>query len=180
MNKSTKITRRRIAVVRVRAARQHRQSPRARQVQPHAQVRSAHPRVGRLSRMNCGEHHADCSSAVVSYVALDRFGRPNIGDTPVSQHVLSACRSSFPFRWARMSKRIRGGPQSTTSGGDGKRSHPDNGRFLVEQWKRSIINEKLAVKRCRISLQVHPSSLEEISVVTRIGSLRLLRKLRVK
>ena len=71
---------------------------------------------------------------------------------------------------------------STVSGGGGKRPALDEGqRLLVEQWKRSIINEKVAAKQRRIPHSVppvHPSSLEEITAVTRIGPLRLLRKLR--
>jgi hypothetical protein len=80
-------------------------------------------------------------------------------------------------------KRIRSGPQSglATGGGNGKSAAPDEGqRLLVEQWKRSIINEKIAAKQRRVreaASPVQPSSLDEITEVTRIGPLRLLRKL---
>jgi hypothetical protein len=66
-------------------------------------------------------------------------------------------------------------------GGAGKRPAIDDGqRLLVEHWKRSIINEKVAAKQRRTpnpESPVHPSSLEEITAVTRIGPLGLLRKL---
>jgi hypothetical protein len=51
---------------------------------------------------------------------------------------------------------------------------------LVEQWRWAIINENVAAKRRRLASaisQVCPSSLDEITVVTRVGRLRLLRKL---
>jgi hypothetical protein len=53
-------------------------------------------------------------------------------------------------------------------------------QLLVEQWRWAIINENVAAKRRRLASaisQVRPSSLEEITVVTRVGRLRLLRKL---
>jgi hypothetical protein len=51
---------------------------------------------------------------------------------------------------------------------------------LVEQWKRAIIKEKVAAKQRRLvsaGSPVRPSSLDEITIVTRIGRLRLLQKL---
>jgi hypothetical protein len=51
---------------------------------------------------------------------------------------------------------------------------------LVEQWRPAIIKEKVAVKQRRLVSArppVCPSSLDEITVVTRIGRLRLLGKL---
>jgi hypothetical protein len=89
---------------------------------------------------------------------------------------------AFFCGWAVI-KRMRGGtragfPAVTVSGG--KRPALDDGqRLLVEQWKRSIVNEKVAAKQRRIpqaASPVHPSSLEEIKAVTRIGPLRLLRR----
>lgn len=81
-------------------------------------------------------------------------------------------------------KRKRGGSlvSVTSHGGDGgKRSAPDDvQRLLVEQWKRATIKEKVAAKQRRLlnaASPVHPVSLDEISVVTRIGRLRLLWKL---
>ena len=65
--------------------------------------------------------------------------------------------------------------------GAGKRTAPDDvQRLLVEQWRRAIIKEKVAAKQRRLVSAVLPgcpSSLDEITVVTRIGRLRLLRKL---
>jgi hypothetical protein len=51
---------------------------------------------------------------------------------------------------------------------------------LVEQWRRAIIKEKVATKQRRLASAgspVSPSSLDEITVVTRIGRPRLLGKL---
>lgn len=71
---------------------------------------------------------------------------------------------------------------ATTAGvGGGNRAAPDDvQRLLVEQWRRAIIKEKVAAKQRRLvsaASPVCPSSLDEITIVTRIGRLRLLRKL---
>ena len=67
------------------------------------------------------------------------------------------------------------------AGGAGTRTAPnDVQRLLVEQWRRAIIKEKVAAKQRRLvsaASAVCPASLDEITVVTRIGRLRLLRKL---
>jgi hypothetical protein len=50
---------------------------------------------------------------------------------------------------------------------------------MVEQWRRAIIKEKVAAKQRRLvsaASPVCPSSLDEITVVTRIGRLLLMRK----
>jgi len=79
---------------------------------------------------------------------------------------------------------MRGGTRVgviTAGAGVGKRTAPDDvQRLLVEQWRRSIIKEKVAAKQRRLvsaASPVCPTSLDEITVVTRIGRLRLLRKL---
>jgi len=82
-------------------------------------------------------------------------------------------------------KRMRGGMRvgviTAGAGGVGKRTAPDDvQRLLVEQWRRAIIKEKVAAKQRRLVSAASPvchSSLDEITVVTRIGRLRLLRKL---
>jgi len=81
-------------------------------------------------------------------------------------------------------KRMRGGTRVgviTAGAGVGKRTAPDDvQRLLVEQWRRSIIKEKVAAKQRRLvsaASPVCPTSLDEITVVTRIGRLRVLRKL---
>ena len=84
-----------------------------------------------------------------------------------------------------MIKRMRGVIRMVVmtpgAGGAGKRTAPDDvQRLLVEQWRRAIIKEKVAAKQRRLSSAaspVGPTSLDEITVVTRIGRLRLLRKL---
>jgi len=81
-----------------------------------------------------------------------------------------------------MIKRIRGAPPvALTADGGGKRSVPDDvQRLLVEQWKRSIIKKKAAAKQRRLvsaASPVDPSSLDEITVVMRIGRLLSMRKL---
>ena len=83
-----------------------------------------------------------------------------------------------------MIKRMRGGTRVgviTAGAGAGKRTAPDDvQRLLVEQWRRAIIKEKVAAKQRRLVSAASPvchSSLDEITVVTRIGRLRLLRKL---
>ena len=81
-----------------------------------------------------------------------------------------------------MIKGKRGGPPVavTSERGDaGKHSAADDvQRLLVEQWRRQVVREKVAAKQRRLlASPVHPSSLDEITIVTRIGRLRLLRKL---
>ena len=83
-----------------------------------------------------------------------------------------------------MIKRMRGVIRMVVmtpgAGGAGKRTAPDDvQRLLVEQWRRSIIKEKVAAKQRRLVSAASPvcrTSLDEITVVTRIGRLRLLRK----
>jgi hypothetical protein len=79
-----------------------------------------------------------------------------------------------------MIKRSRSGPpQRATSGHDdaGKRSSPDDVRQLLGEWRRQIVREKAAAKKRRLlSSELHPALLDEITVVTRIGRLRLPRK----
>ena len=70
---------------------------------------------------------------------------------------------------------------TTEGGGGGNRTAPDDVQRLFEQWRRAIIKEKVAAKQRRLvsaASPVCPSSLDEITVVTRIGRLRLLRELR--
>jgi len=82
-----------------------------------------------------------------------------------------------------MIKRIRGAPPvaGTADRGGGKHSDADDvQRLLVKHWKRAIIKEKVDAKQRRLvsaALAVGPSSLDEITVVTRIRRLRLLAKL---
>lgn len=81
-----------------------------------------------------------------------------------------------------MIKRRRGPPGGVGSNqvNGGKRSAPDDvQRLLVEQWKRQIVEERFAAKQRRLlnaASPVHPSSLDEIRIVSRIGRLRLLWK----
>lgn len=53
-------------------------------------------------------------------------------------------------------------------------------QLLVEQWKRQIIKERLfdRAKRRRLDKpsSIHPASLDEIKIVSRIGRLHLLWK----
>ena len=81
------------------------------------------------------------------------------------------------IRWMRGGTRVG----TTAGGGGGDRTTPDDvQRLLIEQWRRAIIKEKVAPKQCRLvsaATPVCPSSLDEITVVTRIGRLRLLRRL---
>ena len=79
---------------------------------------------------------------------------------------------------------MRGGTRvgviTAGAGVDKHTAHDDVQRLLVEQWRRSIIKEKVAAKQRRLvsaASPVGPTSLDEITVVTRIGRLRLLRKL---
>jgi len=82
-------------------------------------------------------------------------------------------------------KRLRGGSRigATTgvAGGRDKRTACDDvQRLLVEQWRLAIIKEKVAAKQRRLmsaGSPVCPSSLDEITTVTRIGQLRFLRGL---
>ena len=81
-------------------------------------------------------------------------------------------------------KRMRGGTRvgviTAGAGVDKRTAHDDVQRLLVEQWRRSIIKEKVAAKQRRLvsaASPVCPTSLDEITVVTRIGRLSLLRKL---
>jgi len=82
-------------------------------------------------------------------------------------------------------KRMQGGTRvgviTSGAGGVGKRTAPDDvQRLLIEQWRWAIIKEKVTAKQRRLVIAaslVCPSSLDEITVVTRIGRLRLLRNL---
>ena len=80
-----------------------------------------------------------------------------------------------------MIKRKRGGPPVAVTSGrasDVKRSLPDDVQQLLTEWKRQILKERVVAKQRRLlTPSVHPSSLDEITVVTRIGRLRLLRKI---
>ena len=82
-----------------------------------------------------------------------------------------------------MIKRMRGGTRGGTvaGGGGGNRTTPnDVHRLLVEQWRRATIKEKVAAKQRRLlgaPGSVCPPSSDEITVVTRIGRLLLLRRL---
>jgi len=81
-------------------------------------------------------------------------------------------------------KRMRGGTRAgvtTADGGRKNRTAPDDvQRLLVEQWRRAIVKEKVAAKQRRLAsaaAPVCPSSMDEITVATRIGRLRFLRRL---
>ena len=80
-----------------------------------------------------------------------------------------------------MIKRIGGAPlDARTADRGGKYSTLDDvQRLLVEQWRRSTIKGKLAAKQRRLvsAASVDRSSPDEITVVTRIGRLRLLWRL---
>lgn len=82
-----------------------------------------------------------------------------------------------------MIKRRRGGPSGGIKSDDVEGrpcSAQGDIRLLFEQWKQQIVDEKLAASRRRLQSTgspVHPSLLDELNVVTRIGRLRLLRKL---
>jgi len=81
-------------------------------------------------------------------------------------------------------KRLRGGSRvgataAVAGGGDNRTACDDVQRLLVEQWRLAIIKERLAVKQRRlmaVGAPVSPSSLDEITIVTRIGRLRFLRE----
>ena len=76
-----------------------------------------------------------------------------------------------------MIKRKRGGPPgAVTDRVDvGKGSLPDDVQQLLTEWKRQILKERVVAKQRRLlTSSVHPSSLDEITVVTRIGRIRLL------
>jgi len=82
-----------------------------------------------------------------------------------------------------MIKRIRGVPPvALTADRGGKRATTDDvQRLLVEQWKRASIKEKVAAKQRRLVSAAptgEPLSLKEMTAVTRIGSILLLRRLR--
>jgi hypothetical protein len=87
-----------------------------------------------------------------------------------------------------MIKRIRG--SGVPVGGTrnrldaAKQSVGDDSQLLMEQWKRQIVAEKLVNARQRQLLDrespVHPASLDQIRIVSRIGGLRLLWKFRRK
>ena len=76
---------------------------------------------------------------------------------------------------------MRGCTHVAVASASGDRAAPDDvQRLLVEQWKRAIIKQKVAAKQRRLvsaDSPVRRSSLDEITIVTRIGRLRLLRKL---
>ena len=82
-------------------------------------------------------------------------------------------------------KRLRGGSRvgataAVAGGGDNRTACDDVQRLLVEQWRRAIIRERVAAKQRRLVSEASPlcpSSLEEITIVTRIGRLRFLRGL---
>ena len=84
-----------------------------------------------------------------------------------------------------MTERTRGG--SPTDGASHQvqsaelSARDDIQRLLVEQWKRQIIKEKRFDAKQRRLLNkespIHPASLDEIKIVSRIGRLRLLWKL---
>jgi hypothetical protein len=84
-----------------------------------------------------------------------------------------------------MTQRKRGGsPPDVASDQVESAEHSardDIQRLLVEQWKRQIIKEKLFAAKHRRLLNkespIHPASLDEIKIVSRIGRLRLLWKL---
>ena len=77
-------------------------------------------------------------------------------------------------------KRLRGSSRvgatgAAAGGGDKATACDDVQRLLVEQWRLAIIKERLAAMQRRLGAPVSPSSLDEISIVTRIGRLRFLR-----
>ena len=81
-----------------------------------------------------------------------------------------------------MIKRLRGGSRvgataGSAKGGDKRKACDDIQRLLVEQWRLAIVKERLAAKQRRLGAPVSPSSLDEITIVTRIGRLRFLREL---
>ena len=84
-----------------------------------------------------------------------------------------------------MIKRLRGasrvgGTAATAGGGDKRSACDDVQRLLVEQWRLAIIKGRLAAKQRRLmsaGAPVSPSSMDEITIVTRIGGLRFLREL---
>ena len=83
-----------------------------------------------------------------------------------------------------MTERQRGGSPLNIASikSSAERSAQDDiQQLLVEQWKRQIIKEKMfdAEKRRLLNKPspIHPASLDEIKVVSRIGRLRLLWKL---
>jgi hypothetical protein len=68
-------------------------------------------------------------------------------------------------------------PPSHGDGDGGDRSSPDDVQQLLREWRQQVIRQKAAANQRRLlTSAVHPSSLDEIKAVTRIGRLRLLRK----
>lgn len=98
--------------------------------------------------------------------------RPAIG-TPVNRRA----RGTFPATNAAMIKRTRrrfGQDHGT------KHGTPEDVVELLSEWKRRVLSENIAAKHRRLldaAAPVHPSSLDEITVVTRIGRIRLPRKI---
>jgi len=87
-------------------------------------------------------------------------------------------------RCAASSLLLGGHAQATTKrnygrrGIDRDRSSPEDVRHLLDEWRRQIVREKAAVKQRRLlASSVQSASQHEIVVVTRIGRLRLQRKL---
>ena len=82
-----------------------------------------------------------------------------------------------------MIKRRHGWPLGATTlrGSDAsKRSSPDDVQRLLAEWNRQIRKETIAIRKRRAvkpASTVHPASLEEIQVVSRIGGLRLPKNL---
>jgi len=82
-------------------------------------------------------------------------------------------------------KRLRGGSRvgataGSAKGGDKRKACDDIQRLLVEQWRLAIVKERLAAKQRRLmsaGAPVCPSSLDEITIVTRIGRLPFLGEL---
>ena len=77
----------------------------------------------------------------------------------------------------RGSSRV-GATGAAAGGGDKATACDDVQRLLVEQWRLAIIKERLAAKQHRLvseDASVSPSSLDELTIVTRIGRLRFLR-----
>jgi len=70
-----------------------------------------------------------------------------------------------------------GGTAAAAGGGEKRTASDDVQRLLVEQWRLAIVKERLAAKQRRLGAPVSPSSLDEITIVTRIGRLRFLREL---
>ena len=68
------------------------------------------------------------------------------------------------------------GAATPSGGGGGKRPSPDDVQRLLAEWSRQIQNERMAVRQRRVlnaASPVHPASLDEVKVVSRIGGLRV-------